>query len=374
MLTRRRLLRWSPGPLLRLLPAGWMLPQVAQAQVPLSVIEPDLGPPVPLRMPQEHGAHLEYETEWWSLKGEVNQAIGPTLGFHITFFRGRVESAEHNPSKFAPKHVIGARASLSDAKGMLLHDQRMARVGFGLVDVSANDMNIKLQDWTFERSGPLAQSVFKAHIVAPDFSLDLRGTQSQEMMLHGEKGFIRRERTLLDSSRYYSQPYLKLDGQLSFKDRKLAANGRAWMDHGWGRSQLAPGAAGTDWIGMHLNDGAALMVFRMRREDGISVWESAGLRQPGKPDRVFKHEEIKLVPGETWRSPATGATYPVTWRLELAGTSYTVRARVHEQEMNGGNGVGDVFWEGLSDLFDANGRVIGSGYLEMSGYVPETNP
>ncbi|MDO9278460.1 MAG: lipocalin-like domain-containing protein [Polaromonas sp.] len=372
MLTRRTLLKWAPSPLL---PAACMQTQgLAQAQVPLSVIEPDLGPPVPLRMPQEHGAHLAYETEWWSLKGEINQAGEPELGFHMTFFRARVASAEHNPSKFAPKHVIGARASLSDAKGMLLHDQRMARVGFGLVDVSEDDMNIKLLDWTFSRSGPLAQSVFKAHIVAPDFSLDLRAIQSQDMMLHGEKGFIRRERTLLDSSRYYSQPYLKLDGQVGYKGRKLAATGRAWMDHGWGRSQLALGAAGTDWIGMHLNDGSALMVFRMRREDGLSVWESASLRQPGKPDRVFKHEEISLTPGDFWRSPATGAKYPVTWRMALAGTVYMVRARVHEQEMDGSHGVGDVFWEGLSDLLDTNGRVMGSGYLEMSGYVPEPGP
>ena len=79
-------------------------------------------------------------------------------------------------------------------------------------------------------------------------------------------------------------------------------------------------------------------------------------------------------PGVFWRSPATGAKYPVTWRMALAGTVYMVRARVHEQEMDGSHGVGDVFWEGLSDLLDTNGRVMGSVYLEMSGYVPETGP
>lgn len=375
MLKRRTLLKMLPGPLLpaAMSPLAGLWPQgAAQAQVPLTIIEPDLGPAVPLKLPLDHGAHLAYESEWWGLKGEVPQAGGQPLGFHITFFRGRVESAEHNPSRFAPKHVIAARACLSDpANGLLLHDQRMARVGFGLVDVAESDLNVTLQDWSLVRSGPVAQSVFTVHVAAPDFVLDLRGTQTQAPMLHGDKGFIRRERTLLDSTRYYSQPFLKLEGQIQYRQRKVVANGRAWLDHGWGRSQLAPGAAGSDWIGVHLNDGSALMVFRMRREDGISVWESASLRKPGQPDRYFKHEEIRLTPGDIWRSPATGAQYPVNWRIELAGTVYKVRARRREQEMDGGNGVGDVFWEGLCDLLDARDQVIGAGFLEMSGYVTD---
>ena len=31
--------------------------------------------------------------------------------------------------------------------------------------------------------------------------------------------------------------------------------------------------------------------------------------------------------------------------------------------------IGTVYWEGLSDLFDAQQRRVGSGYLEMTGYA-----
>jgi predicted secreted hydrolase len=30
---------------------------------------------------------------------------------------------------------------------------------------------------------------------------------------------------------------------------------------------------------------------------------------------------------------------------------------------------GAIYWEGLSDLVDSNGRRVGRGYLEMTGYA-----
>ncbi len=61
----------------------------------------------------------------------------------------------------------------------------------------------------------------------------------------------------------------------------------------------------------------------------------------------------------------------MAWEIELAGTRYSVQARMREQEVDGGSEIGDAFWEGLSDLLDAQGRVIGAGYLEMTGYAAE---
>ena len=30
---------------------------------------------------------------------------------------------------------------------------------------------------------------------------------------------------------------------------------------------------------------------------------------------------------------------------------------------------GSIYWEGLARLVDSNGRIVGSGYLEMTGYA-----
>lgn len=366
-LTRRQWLRLSS-----VSGVSGLLPLRAGAQQSLPVVSAAHPPDVPLRFPQDEGAHLASRAEWWNLKGVLQLEGRQTLGFHIAYFRTAVESAEHNPSRFAPRHLIGARASLSDPlHGAAWHDQRMARVGFGLVDVAQDDMRVTLQDWLLARSGAVGQGVFLGRVTAADFMLDLRCTQTQAVMLHGEGGTIHRDPFLGYPTRYYSQPQLKVAGRVGYQRRTVEVKGLAWLDHGWGRRMMAPDAVGADWVCMNLHDGSALMVFRMRRGDGSAVWEGATLRQPGRPDHVFKHEEIRMTPGQTWRSPATGGSYPVSWRIDLAGAVYSVKARMQQQEVDGGHGIGDVYWEGLSDLLDAQGRVIGSGYLEMTGYAGE---
>lgn len=365
---------WSALPSLGLLAHQRVI--AAPSQPAPVIISANGQPPVPpLRWPQDHGAHLAQRTEWWNLKGELATPDKQVLGFHLAFFRVHVESADENPSRFAPKHVIAARAALSDpANDVQWHDQRVARVGFGLVEATPDDMGLKLIDWMLARSGPLAQSVYTTRIAADEFMLDLRCMQDQALMLHGDaNGVIHRDPFLGDPTRYCSQPQLKIEGQVRVSKRQQKVTGRAWLDHGWGKRMMAPDAIGSDWLCVNLRDGGALMVMRMRRQDGSTVWEGATLRQPGQPDHIFKHEEIRMTPGETWRSPATGAQYPMSWRIELAGAVYTAKARMRRQEVESGHGTGDFVWEGLCDLRDAQGQAIGAGYLDMSGYASEVN-
>jgi predicted secreted hydrolase len=48
---------------------------------------------------------------------------------------------------------------------------------------------------------------------------------------------------------------------------------------------------------------------------------------------------------------------------------WTVRARLDDQELDSRASTGAIYWEGLSELLDAGGRSVGSGYLEMTGYA-----
>jgi predicted secreted hydrolase len=45
-----------------------------------------------------------------------------------------------------------------------------------------------------------------------------------------------------------------------------------------------------------------------------------------------------------------------------------VAALLDAQEVDGRRSTGTVYWEGLSALTDAQGRRVGLGYLEMTGY------
>ena len=57
----------------------------------------------------------------------------------MTFFRIQPPVDQANPSAFAAKQVIFAHAALSDVKGELFHDQRIARAGFGLAGAKVGD-------------------------------------------------------------------------------------------------------------------------------------------------------------------------------------------------------------------------------------------
>ena len=48
---------------------------------------------------------------------------------------------------------------------------------------------------------------------------------------------------------------------------------------------------------------------------------------------------------------------------------YTVNAVIDNQELDSHQSTGAIFWEGLSDLIDSNGKRVGRGYLEMTGYA-----
>jgi predicted secreted hydrolase len=48
---------------------------------------------------------------------------------------------------------------------------------------------------------------------------------------------------------------------------------------------------------------------------------------------------------------------------------YTVKAVVDNQELDSRLSTGAIYWEGLSELFDSKGKLVGRGYLEMTGYA-----
>ncbi|WP_363302075.1 lipocalin-like domain-containing protein [Aquabacterium sp.] len=361
--------------------AGAPRPPNSISNKPASSDTPVIRPGQPLRFPQDFGAHPAYRTEWWYLTGQLQTQTQSqtqpastespqTFGFQITFFRTRVDAARTSHSAFATHQLVFAHAALSDLQqSRLLHDQRIARAGFELADAASGDTRITLRDWQLRRSGPATQSRYTSHVAARDFTLDLAFTQTQPLLLQGEAGFSRKGPRPVNASHYYSQPHLAVQGELKQQGRALAVQGEAWLDHEWGETLLDPAAVGWDWIGMNLHDGSALTAFRLRRQDGSTLWAGGSLRRPGQATRPFQPEEVRFTPLRSWTSPATAARYPVQWQLDVAGTRYQVKARLDSQELDSRQSTGGVYWEGLSELLDAQGRVIGQGYLEMTGYV-----
>ena len=323
-------------------------------------------PPARLAFPRDHGAHPGLRTEWWYITGFAG-AGGREFGFQLTFFRSRVDEAQPLQSKLAARQLVFAHAAVTDVQGRKLHhDQRIARAGFGIAEAAAGDMNLKLRDWTLRRE---ADGGYIAQLPANGFSVSLKFTPTQPVLLQGDAGLSRKGPQPEQASYYYSHPQLAVTGGIGLGGQRFAVTGRAWLDHEWSEELLAPNAVGWDWIGMNLDDGSALTAFRLRRDDGSTLWDGGSFRAANGTTYIARQGETQFAARRTWTSPLTQAKYPVEWLVRTPADFYTVRAVVDAQELDSRSSTGAVYWEGLSDLLDGNGRRVGRGYLEMTGYA-----
>jgi predicted secreted hydrolase len=315
--------------------------------------------------PADHGAHPDLRTEWWYVTGQL-QAGERLFGFQVTFFRSRVDATQGMQSRFAARQLLFAHAAVTDVQGgKLWHDQRIARQGFGIAEADAGEARLVLRDWSLVRTG----ESWHARIQAGDFQLDLRCTATQAVLLQGSQGLSRKGPDVAQASYYYSLPQLAVAGRLVLRGRSQEVTGKAWLDHEWSEAVLHPEAVGWDWIGMNLDDGSALTAFRLRRKDGVSLWDGGSFRSARGELYVAAPGETQFSAQRRWTSPASGAVYPVEWLVRTPADIYTVRALVDNQELDSRASTGAIYWEGLSELLDSNGKRVGRGYLEMTGYA-----
>jgi len=319
-----------------------------------------------LSFPRDFGAHPDFRTEWWYATGWLQTPDGKQVGFQVTFFRSATEHDRTNPSKFAPKQLIVAHAALSDpAIGKLQHDQRIARAGFGLAQTSESTTDIKLGKWSMLRE---ADGRYRVTLPARDFSFDLTFTPTQPILLQGAQGYSRKGPKPEQASYYYSEPHLQVSGAITRNGKAVTVTGSAWLDHEWSSTVLDPKAVGWDWVGANLDDGRALMAFRIRASDGSSLWQHATLREKDGRLRQLNADAIRFTPVRYWRSPRTQARYPVEVTLEIGQQRWQLRPLQDDQELDSRQSTGAVYWEGAVSLV-RDGRPDGRGYLEMTGYV-----
>ena len=318
-----------------------------------------------LAFPRDHGAHPLYRTEWWYITGWVSDASGYELGVQITFFRNRPQVQEDNPSAFAPKQLVFAHAAVADAKfGRLRHDQRAAREGLGLAGAETGSTRVWIEDWSLR----LAPEGYVAQVAARNFGMHLTFRPTQSILLEGEDGYSRKGPKSEQASYYYSRPQLAVAGELVVEHNTMAVTGTAWLDHEWSSEYLAPEAAGWDWVGINLSDGGALMAFRIRREDGRELWAGGSLRDPSGKTRALAPGEIEFTPMRRWRSPRSNVEYPVAMRVKAGSLALHLEPLMDDQELDSRASTGTIYWEGAVRAMQ-EGREVGRGYLELTGYA-----
>ena len=326
---------------------------------------PVVRPGVALRFPADHGAHPAFRTEWWYVTGRIKGDDGRDLGFQITFFRTTPKVDSANPSRFAPRQILFAHAALSDPKvGRLLHGERAARSGFGLAQARIGDTDVALRDWRMRR---LPDGRFVTNVATRDFALSLTLRPTQLPLPQGEGGYSRKGPRPEQASHYYSLPHLAVTGRLMRSGKAQAVTGQAWLDREWSSDYLGGQAVGWDWTGLNLDDGGALMAFRIRGADGKAIWAGGSHRRADGRITRFAPGDVRFDSFRRWRSPRTGALYPVgqsvTIRLPEGVRRWRLDPLFDDQELDGRRGGQPVYWEGAVKTRG------GTGYLELTGYA-----
>ena len=317
-----------------------------------------------LQFPRDYGSHPQFRNEWWYITGWLKSEDGRELGVQITFFRNRPRVAEDLSSRFAPTQLLFAHAALSDPRsGRLLHDQRAARAGFGLAEAEEGRTDVVIEDWSLRAT----DRGYAAEVTARDFRYALRFEPTQGVLPEGERGFSRKGPGAAQASYYYSQPHLAVSGSVHIRGEERRVSGEAWLDHEWSSEPLAEGAVGWDWVGINLEGGGALMAFRIRDKDGGTFWAGGTLRGTDGRVRTLKPGEVRFTALRRWRSPQTGAEYPVAVRVEAGPLVLQLEPLMDDQELDARASTGTVYWEGAVRTTQAEGA-SGLGYLELTGY------
>ena len=328
----------------------------------------DFYPPVqprPLVFPKDHGAHLDFRTEWWYLTGWLWREQ-EAVGFQLTFFRSRTQHPSDNPSRLAPKQLLFAHAAISKAKNnVFMHANRAARLGGSLYRSETNDTDLQLEDWTLRRVQRGGQEMYEGQFSDPGFSMSFQATPSSPVLLRGRAGYSQKGPQAQQASYYYSRAPMKVTAQVQVGSQTQAMVGQAWLDHEWSSQLLMPGAVGWDWLGINLLDGGTLMAFQIRDAQSASLYSHVDARDAkGLP--VAAWNGLQWQGKKKWRSQSL-IEYPIPMDLQLGGVTYQLVPLMLSQEVDARASTGGHYWEGAVSLIQGE-RLLGHGYLELTGY------
>jgi predicted secreted hydrolase len=347
--------------------------------------------PRAFQLPEDHGPHFQFQTEWWYFTGNLVAADGARFGFQLTFFRrGLSPGPPPEGPGLASNQVYFAHLALTDV-ARLRHAavERFERGAAGLAGAKGDPFAVWLEDWRAgscdrpdrparpardgdaRTSGACAAGSWRLEAADPASGcrLDLVFRPEKPLVAHGDRGLSRKGSAPGDASYYVSYTRAAVAGRLALGTHEADAVGEGWFDHEWSTSALDPDAVGWDWFSLQLADGRELMFFRIRRAGGGVEPVSAGtlVAADGTTQRLAL-ADVDVRVRRWWTSPFSGARYPSAWLLSVPSErlELSIDPLLADQEMR----TSFLYWEGAVRVAGtAGGRPLaGRGYVELTGY------
>ncbi|HUP49825.1 MAG TPA: carotenoid 1,2-hydratase, partial [Thermoanaerobaculia bacterium] len=243
------------------------------------------------------------------------------------------------------------------------YHEKLNRMSPFTASATAGRLDVFNEGW---RAATAADGSWILRAAADGDAIDLVLRPAKPPAIHGENG--------VSVSHYYSMTRLLASGTIQVPGRnRERASGLAWMDHEFGNSALREEQQGWDWFSIQLDNETELMLYVIRRTDGTPDVTSSGSLVTDTGEVIhIRHDQMRIRPLSRWRSPRSGATYPMSWTVAVPSLriSLTVRPLLEDQELVTSGSTQVTYWEGAVDVTGSSGNIAvrGAGYVEMTGY------
>ena len=314
-----------------------------------------------LTFPADHAAHTDYRIEWWYLTANLLDDQGQHWGLQWTLFRQALSTEATKPG-WSNNQLWMAHAAITTPEGHAF-EERFARGGIGQAGVKTDGhFQAWIDDWSWIAE---SDSLFPARLTfaVAGKKIVMQLDSNASWILQGDNGYSQKSQQG-QASYYYSQPEIRINGRID--GRQLS--GVAWLDREWSSQPLAENQRGWDWFSLHLDDGNKLMLYRLRHDHGDHWLSGSWVAANG--EQIHLDSDAIELSEQSFRAIKTGEktrlTLPLDWQVTLPDLNRRLRIRpLYDQQWMAAR---FPYWEGVVLVEDDNGRKIGKGYMELTGY------
>ena len=325
-----------------------------------------------ITFPVDHYSHPSFKTEWWYYTGHLETESGMRYGYQVTFFRFGLRDRQNEAKEKPPfSELYMAHFALSDIKAKeFRYRERINRGYNGKAGAATDRYLVWNEDWKV--AGDQNNHTFQVKDRGTELQLNLKSLK--QPVLHGENGLSPKAAGEGRASYYYSLTRMQSEGALTIDGKTEKVRGLSWMDHEFGSNQLGQDQVGWDWFSIQIDDRTELMLYLMRRKDGtVDPYSSGTLVKADGFTRHLKLNEYRVEVLGRWRSPVSGADYPMRWRVTIPAEQIEleINPAFQNQELVTNRSTRVTYWEGAVDVGGkSRGKTIsGAGYVEMTGYA-----
>lgn len=316
-----------------------------------------------IKFPRDEQAHNNI-IEWWYWNGHLKGADGNDYAFMDCLFKADSRRVKLPFLKSPFKNLYFSHSILSDIARQKFYSDIdyiavPSRQSFKrpllFAEYIAAEPNTFLKGFVVNLMKE--NKKFSYRVKTKNF--DLKFKSLKKPFLEGGKGFLDLHGR---KTYYYSLTSLAAEGEIFLKNKTVKVKGQGWMDHQWADAPYSQDL--WTWFSIQLKNKIELVIFEYGRDKKNYY---AGISYADGRQEHFK--DIKITPrGQAWKSSETGASYNLSWRLEIPAKKIDliVEPFLKKQEIIFGT---INYWEGplkVKGIF-AGKRTTGRGFLELVG-------